>query len=143
MRVTKLFKGLLPEGFQQKRSLIQQYQHFFKSQQSDAVFQMVQVVNVTDRYLHVSVPNPALATYLRLHSEQIQQKMRHNFGSILELKVSARPEDMRNYEHKQKLPPARHFSKKVCDRINNSVESIDDEALKAALISLSKTIRKD
>lgn len=143
VRLAALFKGLLPENFQQQRALIQQYQYFFQAQESDVVFQMVTVVNVTDRYLHVSVPNPALANYLRLHSQQIQQQIQHDFGLGLELKISARPENMHNSEHQQKLPPARHFSKTVCDQIKHSADSLEDDALKAALKSLSKTILKD
>ncbi|MBT3724482.1 MAG: hypothetical protein HOG41_13965, partial [Gammaproteobacteria bacterium] len=76
--VSSLFKRLLPEGFAQKRAEIEQFQHFFEVQESDAVFQMVKVTNITDQYLNVTLPNAALSSYLRLPSEQIRQQILEN-----------------------------------------------------------------
>jgi len=97
--VSQLFKRLLPEGFAQKRAEIEQFQHFFDLQESDAVFQMVKVTNVTSQYLNVTLPNAALSSYLRLHSEQIRQSIIENFGVDLILKISTRPEIAEQEKH--------------------------------------------
>ncbi len=139
-KVSKLFSKILPEDYRLKTSRINQFQHFFQLQQSDAVFAMVNVLNVSDKVLSVGVPNSALATYLRLHSEQIKQDILNNFNENLDLKIITVPENNSIDETKVKTP-AEHYPKSVCDQIQTSAESIQDSSLKEALLSLSKTLR--
>ena len=138
--VRALFRRLLPENFLQKRALIQHYQQFFESQASDAVFQMVTVVNVTEQYLHVSLPNPTLASYFRLHGEQVKQLIRDQFGVELQIKISVRPE-VESEAGLSSLSTLPHFSASVCEQINNSADAVEDDELKQALKSLSRTLR--
>ncbi len=142
VQVAKLFKSLLPEGYAQKRAEIQQFQHFFESQQSDAVFQMVQVTNVTDQQLSVSLPNAALSSYLRLHSEQIHQLIKENFAVDLILNISTRPDLLNQHEPEVKQDWLPEISKSSCDQITHAADFVEDEALKEALKSLSKTLSK-
>ena len=142
LSAASIFKGLLPAEYREKTGLIQQYQYFFEAQESDAVFQMVKVCNVTDEYLQVSVPNPALSVYLRMHAEEIKALMMENFGQALELKISSRPESAGESAKNIPLPPAPHFPQKVCQQVYDSANSVEDDALSAALKSLSKTIAK-
>ena len=142
MPVKSIFKGLLPKSYRQQWSVIQQYQHFFQAQESDAVFQLVKVANVTSDYLHVTMPNPALANYLRLHNEEIRSLLLESFGHALEIKISSRPEANNEVFDKPKLKPAQHFSDKVCSQVFDAADSVDDERLSAALKSLSKAIKE-
>lgn len=142
LSASSLCSAFLPAEYRQKWGLIQQYQHFFEAQESDAVFTMVKVLNVTDAQLIVSVPNPALSTYLRMHGDEIKALLFENFGKALELKISSRPETGRDHLAKQPLKPAPHFDDNVCSKINDAANTIEDEDLQAALKSLSKTIRK-
>lgn len=142
--VSRLFGRLLPEGYAQKNALIQQLQAFFESQESDAVFQMVTVSNVTDSSLTLSLPNAALASYLRLHGEHIRQQVKEYFGLDLQLKISTRPES-------SVVQPQKKTSKKFhadislnsCDQMSNAADYVDDDELKNALKSLSKTLSRD
>lgn len=140
--MSSLFRKLLPDNFRQKNVTIQQYQQFFHSQSSDAVFQMVQVMNVSDDRITLAVPSSALANYLRLHSVEIRQQIAEQFNQSLELKIIAQPESMSPEEKSSKLKPVKHFSQTVCDQVKKSASSVDDDALKAALVSLSKSIRE-
>ncbi len=140
--VSSLFKGLLPEGFAQKRAEIEQFQHFFEVQESDAVFQMVKVTNITDQYLNVTLPNAALSSYLRLHGEQIRQQILENFGVDLILKISTRPEVSQQNKQYAKHKLTADFSQSSCDQMTNAADYVDDEELKKALKSLSKTLSK-
>lgn len=143
VQVASLFKGVLPEDYLHKRAIVQQYQHFFESQETDAVFQMVQVTNVTDQYLVVTLPNAALSSYLRLHSGQIRQLIIENFGVSLELKISTRPA----VEKPHSKPAFNHglipeISHSSCEQIVNAADYVEDEELKNALKSLSRTLAK-
>ena len=142
LSASSLCSSFLPPDYREKWGLIQQYQHFFEAQQSDAVFTMVKVLNVTDTQLIVSVPNPALSTYLRMHGEEIKALLLESFGKALELKISSRPETASDHLTKPALKPAQHFDDTVCSQINDAANSIEDEDLQAALKSLSETIRK-
>ena len=143
VQVARLFKGLLPEDYAQKRALIQQYQQFFESQESDAVFQMVKVTNVTDDYLNVTLPNAALSSYLRLHGEQIRQSILESFGVELTLKISTRPESFTQTEQKHNEDWLPEISRSSCDQIVNAAEYVEGDELKDALKSLSKTLAKN
>ncbi|MCP4075520.1 MAG: hypothetical protein GY744_04975 [Gammaproteobacteria bacterium] len=140
--VSQLFKRLLPEGFAQKRAEIEQFQHFFDLQESDAVFQMVKVTNVTAEYLNVTLPNAALSSYLRLHSDQIRQSILENFGVDLMLIISTRPEVSAQEKHYPKHKLTADFSQSSGDQMTNAAEYIEDEELKQAMKSLSKTLLK-
>jgi hypothetical protein len=138
--LASLFKNLLPPDYAEKRAQIQQLQYFFVAQESDAVFQMVKVANVTDHYIHVTVPNAALSSYLRLHTEHIRQLLIENFGLDLALKISTRPESMEStgQEHKESLQA--DISSASCQQMKNTADYVEDETLKNALKSLSKTL---
>ena len=142
MQVASLFKGLLPEGYLQKNAVVQQYQYFFESLESDAVFQMVKVTNVTDQYLNVTLPNATLSSYLRLHGEQIRQLISENFGVDLILKISTRPEVSKRPEAIKNQDWLPDISKSSCDQITNAAEYVEDDELKKALKSLSRTLSK-
>lgn len=137
-----LFKRWLPEDFKQKSVLINQLQQFFLEQSSDAVYQMVTVCNVTEDYLSVSVNSPPLAAYLRLHSEQIQHQIEDNFGLKLVLKISARPDNSVRETPASYMASASEVSEVACEQIRKSADSLEDEALKHALQSLSETLSK-
>ncbi len=141
VKLSSMFGKLLPEDYRHKRAMIDQYQHFFNEQTSDAVFQMVEVMNVTDQYLVLAVPSPALVNYLRLHSLQIKTQIAELFGQNLELKIHAQPGSAiqnASEEHKQGL---RHFSEPVTSQIKKSAASVEDEALREAMIALSEAIK--
>lgn len=143
MPVSSLFSRLLPDEFQRKRATIQQYQQFFYSIDTDAVFQMVEVMNVTADTLTVAVPSSALVNYLRLHSPEIRQQIFEQFHHSLELKIIARPDSMCLEDEKIKLKPAKHFSRSISDQVKKSASMVDDEDLQSALVSLSKAIREE
>ena len=144
VRVSRLFSKLLPAGFSQKSAEIQQLQAFFASQESDPVFQMVTVVNVTDSYLTVALPNAALSSYLRLHSDGIRQQISEYFGLELALKISTRPESFSpNEAGKIKKEFSADISLSSCEQMKNAADYVQDDALKNALKSLSNTLSKD
>ena len=140
VQVGRFFKGLLPEGYAQQQAQIQQFQHFFEAQESDAVFQMVKVTNVTDNYLNITLPNAALSSYLRLHSEQIRQLIQHNFGMELVLKISTSPESFNQPEQLNKKTLLADISQFSCDQMKTAADYVEDDNLKRALKSLSVTL---
>lgn len=142
VRLASIFKKLLPEGYAQKRAQIQQFQYFFEAHESDAVFQMVKVTNVTGEYLNVTLPNAALSSYLRLHSEQIRQEIVQNFGVDLILKISTRPESLSQNDPEIKKDWLPDISQSSCDQMINAADHVEDDELKNALKSLSKTLSK-
>ncbi len=138
--VQALYKRLLPQDFFAKRAQIRQFQQFFDERKTDAIFQMVKVLNVTGEYLHVSLPNPPLANYFRLHGEEIRQQIREQFNRDLQIKISVQPQ---GDEHAaaQSHKPLAHYNQAVTEQISKSAEALDDDELKAALKSLSQTLQ--
>ena len=141
--VSELFKRHLPQGFSRKRAQIEQFQAFFATRDSDAVFQMVTVNNVTATELSLTLPGAALASYLRLHAEQLREEILEMFGVELSIKISTRP-DAQSAAHdaNRKKLLAADISSASCDQMTSSADFVDDERLKNALKSLSRTLAK-
>ena len=138
--VQAIYKRLLPQDFVAKRALIRQYQQFFADCKTDAVFQMVEVLNVTEDYLHVSLPNPPLANYFRLHGAEVRQQIREQFNRDLQIKISVQPQGGGQGAEQQHRPLA-HYDQAVTEQISKSADALDDDELKAALKSLSQTLQ--
>jgi hypothetical protein len=141
-QVSKLFGKILPANYRAKSALIEQYQQFFKSLDSDAVFQMVSVNNVEADCLTLSLPSAALVNYLRLHSKQIQQQIEHQFGQMMEIKIISMPTGAQSQQAHNRIKPAAHFSAQVSDQIKQSAKNIDDDELMQSLIKLADAIRQ-
>ena len=112
-------------------------------QDSDAVFQLVRVLNVDNACLTLSVPSPALINYLRLHSEQISRQIEHQFGRSMALKIVAAPAGAQQTLPRSQLKPAPHFSQEVCDQVTKSANNLEDDELRQSLLSLAKAIKRD
>jgi hypothetical protein len=142
LQVSRLFGKILPDGFQAKTALINQYQHFFNSLDSDAVFQMVRVVSVEANILTVSLPSAGLVNYLRLHTQQISREIEHQFGQLMALKIISSPTGAQNEMPRPRLKPAPHFSAEVSDKIKISAKGIEDDELKQSLLRLAEAIKQ-
>jgi hypothetical protein len=142
LQVSKLFGKILPEGYQSKTALISQYQHFFNSLDTDAVFQMVKVMSIDANMLTVSLPSAALVNYLRLHSQQICREIEHQFGQVMALRIISSPAGAQNEMPRPRLKPAAHFSEEVSDKIKTSAINLDDDELKQSLLRLADAIKK-
>ncbi len=137
--IQALFRKLLPREFRQQRAQNEHFQQFFAGHKGDAVFQMVRVLNVTEQYLHVSLPNPALANYFRLHGQEVRQQIKQQFGQDLQLKISVEPQGDESATQ-PKYNPLPHYSAEVTEQIGRSADAVEDDELKAALKSLSRTL---
>jgi hypothetical protein len=142
LRVSTMFSKILPSNYGSKSALISQYQHFFNSLESDAVFQMVKVVNVEDNCLTLSLPSAALVNYLRLHSDEISRQIQYQFGHAMALQISASPSGAQADMPHSKLKPAPHFSSEVSEKIKSSARDVDDDELMQSLMDLADAIRQ-
>jgi hypothetical protein len=142
VKISSLFGKLLPENYRQKNAAISQYQHFFNEQTGDAVFQMVEVTNVTDHQLVLAVPSPALVNYLRLHSQQIKSQLAGLFGQTLDIKIIAQPGSMERQPEINKQHKLKHFPNSVCAQIEKSASTLEDDELRRAMIALARTIKQ-
>jgi hypothetical protein len=143
-RVSELCKDLLPADFRQRRSRIDQYQHFFKSLESDAVFAMVEVINVSDDLLTLALPSSALVNYLRLHQEYLTAAIEQQFGHTPALKMivapGGRPE---SGDGRGSLAHANPVSQRARDQIRAGADLVEDEELRDALHSLAKHLKTE
>ncbi len=143
VKVSRWLKACLPDSYQKKTTSIQQYQAFFDEETSDAVFAMVEVLNVSDRELTLAVPSPALVNYLRLHESQLQAQIEALFHHKLTIRVVAQPELMEADEDRLKHKQPKQYSDSVCTQIQKSAASLEDNDLRNALISLAKTLKQN
>lgn len=137
-RVSELCQGLLPVDFRARRARIDQYQHFFAGLESDAVFAMVEVVNVADNQLTLALPSSALVNYLRLHQEYLLAAIEQQFGHSPHLKMVVVPGGKSEINHgRGGIARANPISQRSRDHIAATAEAIEDEDLRNALASLA------
>ena len=140
--VAQLCGAILPENFRSRSALISQFQHFFNGLESDAVFQMVKVLNVENNVLTLALPSPALLNYLRLHSQELRVKIEEQFGQVMQLKFTIMPSGSYTFKDQDRLPPATHFSAEVSNKIKRSAQDVDDDELMQSLMDLADAIRR-
>jgi hypothetical protein len=140
--VRSLFGDILPEGYGRKTAEIQRFQAFFDSLDDDPVYAYVQVLSVQDGCLTIAVPSPGLVNYLRLHTVELNARIKQQFGHNLTLKMIVQPGGRALGAEKARSQPAQHFSSQVAERVGKSAAGIDDEKLREALMRLAQTIKK-
>ena len=141
--VRSLFADVLPAQYRQHTASIAQYQAFFDNLDQDPVYQHVQVVDVDESRLAVAVTSPGIANYLRLHTREIDTMIEEAFGRKLQLKISVTPGKLEASVEQSRRGKAPRFTEQVARRVEQSASGVEDEALKAALVRLSRSIREE
>ena len=118
-------------------------QQFLEENLPEPMNRAVTLLTATDDEIVIAAYNPIVANYLRLHSTEIAQQIRETLGLEARLKFRTLPESLLQAgPHRQQREP-RPVSAASAEAIRRSAEWIDDEDLRAALLSLAQSMKQE
>jgi hypothetical protein len=140
-KISRLCQSVLPAEFEQVKRQVPGLQHFLEENLPDAVKQSVTVLTINQDEIVIAANSSMVANYLRLHSKEIQQQIRETFNFEQILKFRTVPDSLLKLERQQSLPQPRQVSVESVAAIERNAQWIEDEDLRAAMLSLAKSLK--
>jgi len=140
-KISRLCQSVLPAEFEQVKRQAPGLQHFLEENLPEAVQQSVTVLTINQDEIVIAASSPMVANYLRLHSRELQQQLREAFSFEQTLKFRTVPDSLLKLEQPQSLPQPRQVSAESVEAIERNAQWIEDEELKAAMLSLVESLK--
>jgi hypothetical protein len=134
---------VLPPGFEQVTRLGPDIQRFLEQNLPAAVNQSVTLLTINQDEIVVAANSPMVANYLRLHSREIEQQLRETFKLEQALKFRTIPDSLLKLDNNEYRPHPEQVSAESIEAIRRNAEWIEDEQLKAAMLSLAESLKTD
>jgi len=138
--IFRLCQSVLPPGFEQARHQLPRIQAFLEENLPEAVQQSVTLLSVNDEQIVIAANTPMVANYLRLHSAEIQQQLRETFQLEQKLTFRSIPDALFKTRRPVQLPAPRVVSSDSVLAIRRSAQWIEDDSLRAAILSLADSM---
>jgi hypothetical protein len=141
--LSRLCQSVLPAGFEQLQRQLPPIQAFLDENLPDAVKGSVTLLSVTPQQIVIAANTPLVANYLRLHSTEIRQQLRETFQLEQELKFRTIPDALMRPRKQAELPRPQAVSAEAVAAIKLNAQWIEDEDLRAAMLSLADCLAAD
>ena len=143
-KISRLCQSVLPPEFEQVTRLGPGIQRFLEQNLPATVNQSVTLLTINQDEIVVAANSPMVANYLRLHSREIEQQLRETFKLEQALKFRTIPDSLLKLEDNeyQRQTPGQVSAESI-DAIRRNAEWIEDEELKAAMLSLAESLKSD
>ena len=142
-KISRLCQSVLPPGFEQVTRLGPEIQQFLEQNLPESVNQAVTVLTVNQHEIVIAANSPMVVNYLRLHSSEIAQQLRETFHLEQALKFRTVPDSLLTIDQDQTSRAPRTVSAESITAIRRNAQWIEDEELKAALLSLAESLKAD
>ena len=132
---------MLPPEFEQVTRLGPGIQRFLEQNLPETVNQSVTLLTINQDEIVVAANSPMVANYLRLHSKEIEQQLRETFKLEQALKFRTIPDSLLKLDNNEYRPHPEQVSAESIEAIRRNAEWIEDEELKAAMLSLAESLK--
>lgn len=139
--IGRLCQSVLPPEFEQVRRQLPEIQRFLKQNLPEPVNQAVTLLTLNQDEIVIAANSPLVANYLRLHGKEIQQQLHETFGLQQSLKFRTIPDSMLKLDQPGKLRDPKKVSAESIDALERNAKWIEDDDLKAAMLSLAKSLK--
>jgi hypothetical protein len=140
-KISRLCQSVLPPEFEEVTRLGPRIQNFLEQNLPEAVNRSVTLLTVNQHEIVIAANSPMVANYLRLHSREIAQQLRETFQLEQTLKFRTVPDSLLKLDKNEYQREPRQVSSESIDAIRRNAEWIEDEDLKAALLSLARSLK--
>jgi hypothetical protein len=140
--IAGLCRGVLPPEFAQLERQIPKIQKFFEQNLPESVQGCVTLLTLNDEQIVIAANSPMVTNFLRLHSAEIEQQLRETFNLQQALKFRTVPDALMKMGRRDQLPEPESVSGEAVSAIERNAEWVEDEDLRAALLSLAKCLRE-
>jgi hypothetical protein len=134
--ISRLCQSVLPPGFEQVKRQLPQIQAFLEENLPEAVQHKVTLLTVNAEEIIIAANTPMVANYLRLHCAEIQQQLRETFQLEQQVKFRTIPDALFHARKQAKLQAPRVVGNEAVRAIRRNAMCIEDESLRAAMLSL-------
>jgi len=141
--ISRLCQTVLPPEFEQVTRLGPGIQRFLEQNLPETVNQSVTLLTINQDEIVVAANSPMVANYLRLHSREIEQQLRETFKLGQALKFRTIPDSLLKLDNNEYRPHPEQVSAGSIEAIRRNAEWIEDEELKAAMLSLAESLKSD
>ena len=141
--ISRLCQSVLPPGFEQVTRLGPGIQRFLEQNLPQTVSQSVTLLTINQDEIVVAANSPTVANYLRLHSREIEQQLRETFKLGQALKFRTIPDSLLKLDNNEQRSQLGQVSAESIEAIRRSAEWIEDEELKAAMLSLAESLKSE
>ncbi len=142
-KISRLCQSVLPAEFDQVKRLAPGIQRFLEQNLPAEVSQSVTLLTINQNEIVIAANSPTVANYLRLHSGEIRQQLRETFNLEQSLKFRSIPDSLLKLDRQEILRQPRKVSAQSIEAIKLNAQWIEDEDLRAALLSLAESLKAD
>ena len=142
-RIGRLCRSILPADFEKVRQKLPAMQRFLEENLPSPMNRAVTLLTLNADEIVIAANSPLVANYLRLHSREIQQQLRETFGLEQSLRFRTIPDAMLQLSRESRVRKPEAVSDKSIDALRRNAEWIEDEDLRAAMLSLVKSLESD
>ena len=142
-KISRLCQSVLPPGYERVERLAPELQRFLEENLPAPINRAVSLLTVIGDEIVIAAYNPVVANYLRLHANEIAQQIRETLGFDARLRFRTLPESLLQAGPRVRERQPRPVSAESIDALRRSAEWIEDEELRAALLSLAQSMRSD
>ncbi len=142
--IGRLCQSILPAEFEQVKRRLPQLQRFLEENLPEPVNQAVTLLTMNDDEIVIAANSPLVVNYLRLHGKEIQQQLRETFKLEQTLRFRTIPDSM------LKLNPSAgavrepgQVSPQSIEALQRNAQWIEDDDLRAAILSLAQSLKDD
>lgn len=142
-KISRLCQSVLPPGFDEVTRLGPAIQNFLEQNLPESVNQAVTLLTINQHEIVIAANSPMVANYLRLHSSEIAQQLRETFHLEQVLRFRSVPDSLLRIDKNQTAREPLTVSDESIRAIRRNADWIEDEELKAALLSLADSLKSD
>jgi len=142
-RIDRLCQSVLPPGYERVERLAPALQQFLEENLPEPINRAVSLLTVVGDEIVIGAYNPLVANYLRLHGTEIAQQIRETFGLDARLKFRTLPASLLQAGPRTQKRSPRSVSTASIDALRRNAEWIEDDDLRAALLSLAQSMQAD
>lgn len=143
-KIGRLCQSILPPEFERVKRQLPDIQSFLEQNLPEPVNQAVTLLTLNRDEIVIAANSPLVANYLRLHGKEIQQQLRETFKLEQILKFRTIPDSMLKLDL---LPESTRKPEQVSpesiEALQLNAQWIEDEDLRAAMLSLAESLKAD
>jgi hypothetical protein len=142
--IAGLCRAVLPPEFERLKRQIPEIQKFLEHNLPESVQGCVTLLTLNAEEIVIAANTPMVANFLRLHSTEIQQQLRETFNLEQNLRFRTIPDALLKTgggDQSSELEPEA-VSDEAVSAIERNAQWIEDEKLRAAMLSLAKSLKK-
>ena len=142
-RIDRLCQSVLPPGFERLQRRLPEIQRFLEQNLPEPVNQAVTLLTFNPDEIVIAASTPMVSNYLRLHASEIQQQLRETFALEQPVRFRTVPDSMLRLASNVYARKPRSVSAESVAAIEAGARWVDDKDLRAALLSLAKSLQTD